>query len=52
LANIVGIPAISIPAGKSKENGLPYGIQILTDSFQESKLFAIADKILELNQHK
>lgn len=52
LANMVGIPAISIPAGKSKENGLPYGIQILTDSFQESKLFAISDKILELNQHK
>lgn len=47
LANIVGIPAISVPAGYA-ENQLPYGIQILTDSFQEGKLLAIADNIMNI----
>jgi Asp-tRNA(Asn)/Glu-tRNA(Gln) amidotransferase A subunit family amidase len=47
LANIVGVPAISVPLGKSSENQLPFGIQILTDSFEESKLFALANTLLK-----
>ncbi|MCX7729061.1 MAG: Asp-tRNA(Asn)/Glu-tRNA(Gln) amidotransferase subunit GatA [Bacteroidia bacterium] len=47
LANIVGIPAISIPAGVD-ENQLPFGIQILTDSFSEGKLFAVSKIISDL----
>ncbi|GIV28237.1 MAG: glutamyl-tRNA(Gln) amidotransferase subunit A [Bacteroidia bacterium] len=45
LANLVGIPAISIPLGQSKENQLPYGLQVLTNSFEESKLFAVSQCI-------
>lgn len=45
LSNIVGIPAISIPAGKTKETQLPFGIQILSNHFQESKMLAIANII-------
>jgi len=48
LANIVGIPAISVPLGKSSENQMPFGVQVLTDSFEESKLFALA-KIITKN---
>lgn len=48
LANIVGIPAISVPINKSTENNLPYSLQILTDSFQESKLLSISKTITEL----
>jgi aspartyl-tRNA(Asn)/glutamyl-tRNA(Gln) amidotransferase subunit A len=37
LANITGVPAISIPAGKTKSN-LPFGIQISTSHFKEAEL--------------
>ncbi|GAB4199262.1 MAG: Asp-tRNA(Asn)/Glu-tRNA(Gln) amidotransferase subunit GatA [Bacteroidia bacterium] len=47
LANIVGIPAISIPAGHT-ENQMPFGIQVLTDSFAEGKLLAISKIISDL----
>ncbi|MEM1137446.1 MAG: Asp-tRNA(Asn)/Glu-tRNA(Gln) amidotransferase subunit GatA [Bacteroidota bacterium] len=40
-ANVAGIPAISIPAGKS-DKGLPIGMQLMADSFEEEKLFDFA----------
>lgn len=40
-ANIVGIPAISIPIGKGKNN-MPLGIQLLANSFEEGKLYQIS----------
>ena len=40
-ANLAGIPAMSIPCGFSK-NGLPIGLQILADAFQEEKIFRVA----------
>ena len=43
LANIVGIPAISIPAGQLSENQMPFGVQLLSNHFEESKLFAFAE---------
>ena len=36
-ANMTGIPAICIPAGKL-ENGLPFGVQIMANKFEEKKL--------------
>jgi aspartyl-tRNA(Asn)/glutamyl-tRNA(Gln) amidotransferase subunit A len=39
LANLAGIPAISIPIGF--KNGLPIGLQIMADEFQEKKLLDI-----------
>jgi len=39
-ANLAGIPAMSVPAGFSKE-GLPIGIQIIANQFEEGKLFHI-----------
>jgi len=54
LANLAGIPAISIPAGFSKE-GLPIGLQILSNEFNEQILLDIAiffeqkDKFSEWN---
>ena len=43
-ANVAGLPAISIPSGVDKM-GLPIGIQIMADDFEESKLFQFS-KIL------
>ena len=41
LANLSGLPAISIPAGFSKD-GLPIGLQLLTNEFNEQILLDIA----------
>ena len=40
-ANLAGIPGISLPCGFTRE-GLPIGLQILSDSFQEEKLLQVA----------
>src|SRR6056297_177589 len=39
--NLAGIPAVSVPAGFSKE-GLPIGIQFIGDKFREDILFRFA----------
>ena len=44
-ANLAGIPAISVPAGYDKD-GLPYGMQLLTNNFEEEELIQFA-KTLE-----
>lgn len=43
-ANIVGVPAISVPYGKGA-NGLPMGLQFLAKPFDEGKLYQVADFI-------
>lgn len=43
-ANLAGIPAISIPAGTDKQ-GLPFGVQIFADKFDEGGLLKICKKI-------
>ncbi|MGQ9798828.1 MAG: Asp-tRNA(Asn)/Glu-tRNA(Gln) amidotransferase subunit GatA [Ignavibacterium sp.] len=40
-ANLAGIPGLNIPIGKNKD-GLPIGLQILTNRFEEKKLFSFA----------
>jgi aspartyl-tRNA(Asn)/glutamyl-tRNA(Gln) amidotransferase subunit A len=44
-ANVVGIPAISIPNG-TDEQGLPIGFQIMTKHFAEQDLLNFAASIL------
>ena len=41
LANLVGTPAISLPLAKNSE-GLPIGIQLMAEKFEDGKLFAFA----------
>jgi aspartyl-tRNA(Asn)/glutamyl-tRNA(Gln) amidotransferase subunit A len=45
-ANMVGIPAISLPFGKH-ENGLPMGIQFMANKFEEKKLLAFSQYIMQ-----
>ncbi|OYX24095.1 MAG: aspartyl/glutamyl-tRNA amidotransferase subunit A [Algoriphagus sp. 32-45-6] len=40
-ASVSGVPAISIPNGKD-QNGMPIGLQIITNSFKEAELFAFS----------
>lgn len=46
-ANIVGVPGISVPSGKS-ESGLPFGVQGLAAWGQEEHLFTIGEDIERL----
>lgn len=43
-ANLTGIPAISVPV-KSKNSGLPVGLQFMAPHFKEKSLFEIAYQI-------
>ena len=40
-ANLVGLPAMSVPVGLSQE-GLPIGVQLMTSHFQEQKVLDVA----------
>ncbi|WP_186758533.1 Asp-tRNA(Asn)/Glu-tRNA(Gln) amidotransferase subunit GatA [Echinicola salinicaeni] len=46
-ASVSGVPAISIPNG-TDEKGLPIGLQIITNSFKESDLYAFADYLTKI----
>ena len=45
-ANLVGIPAISIPLFKHS-NGLPFGLQLMTKHFDEVLLLQLAQQMLD-----
>jgi aspartyl-tRNA(Asn)/glutamyl-tRNA(Gln) amidotransferase subunit A len=47
-ANVAGVPGISIPCGKDHQ-GLPIGLQIIADDFEESKLLRFSNVVLDLN---
>jgi aspartyl-tRNA(Asn)/glutamyl-tRNA(Gln) amidotransferase subunit A len=47
-ANVAGIPAISIPCGEDKQ-GLPIGLQLLADDFQERILLSFSKMMLEMD---
>jgi aspartyl-tRNA(Asn)/glutamyl-tRNA(Gln) amidotransferase subunit A len=47
-ANVVGVPAISLPCGKDM-NGLPIGLQVIADDFEESKLLHFSNLLMNLN---
>jgi aspartyl-tRNA(Asn)/glutamyl-tRNA(Gln) amidotransferase subunit A len=47
-ANVAGVPAISLPCGQDKQ-GLPIGLQIIANDFEESKLFKFSQLIMQMN---
>jgi aspartyl-tRNA(Asn)/glutamyl-tRNA(Gln) amidotransferase subunit A len=48
LANLTGLPAISIPSGTNNE-GLPFGIQLMSKKYSEYDLLSIAKSIKSIN---
>ncbi|WP_084019879.1 amidase [Vulcanisaeta thermophila] len=46
LANLIGIPAISLPIGKI--NSLPVGIQLMSDLYNDEKLLTTANTIQQI----
>lgn len=47
LANLTGVPAISLPVAKDK-NGLPIGVQLMADKFRERELFGFSETLMNL----
>ena len=47
-ANVAGVPGISIPCGKDQQ-GLPIGLQIIADDFEEVKLLRFSKEVLDLS---
>lgn len=45
-ANLTGVPTISLPLGKHS-NGLPFGIQLTTKSFNEQELLAFSCRLMQ-----
>lgn len=43
-ANVVGVPGIAVPCGKDNQ-GLPIGLQLLADDFNEAGLLSIASAL-------
>ena len=46
LANLTGIPAISLPLAEDQSK-LPIGVQLLADKFEESKLLAFSNELMK-----
>lgn len=46
-ANLVGFPALSIPAGFSKEEKLPIGISLMSDKYREDVIYQVASALEE-----
>jgi aspartyl-tRNA(Asn)/glutamyl-tRNA(Gln) amidotransferase subunit A len=44
-ANVAGVPAIAVPCGADK-NGLPIGLQVIADDFEESKLLHFSNSLM------
>lgn len=47
-ANVAGVPGIAIPCGADKK-GLPIGLQLIADDFEEEKLLRFAAQVMNLN---
>lgn len=47
-ANVAGVPAIAVPCGADQQ-GLPIGLQVIADDFQESKLLHFSDALTKMN---
>lgn len=47
-SSVSGLPAISVPNG-TDSGGLPIGLQIMADDFQEDKLLAFSNYFINLN---
>lgn len=45
-ANLAGLPAVSIPAGKHSD-GMPFGLQVISDRFKEGEILAFSKYLID-----
>ena len=48
-ASLAGIPAISVPYGKCKDN-LPLGVQLLSTHFNEQEILNVASYLEKIDE--
>lgn len=46
MANLTGIPAISVPIFQHKINGMPFGLQVLSTQFNELPLLNFSNQLM------
>jgi len=46
IANLTGVPAISVPIFQHKINGMPFGLQVLSAQFNELPLLNFSDQLM------
>ncbi|MEB2782106.1 Asp-tRNA(Asn)/Glu-tRNA(Gln) amidotransferase subunit GatA [Algoriphagus sp. C2-6-M1] len=46
-ASVAGVPAISLPNGRDQQ-GMPIGLQVISNSFKEAELYAFSNYLTEL----
>lgn len=46
MANLVGIPAVSLPLYKHSKNGMPFGLQVMANRFDELSLLRISHQMM------
>ncbi len=47
-ANVAGVPGISVPCG-TDDKGMPIGLQLIADDFEEAELFRFSKIMMSLN---
>ena len=47
-ANVAGVPGISLPCGNDNK-GMPIGLQLIADDFEEAELFRFSSVLMNLN---
>jgi len=47
-ANVAGVPGISVPCG-TDDKGMPIGLQVIADDFEEAELFRFSKIMMSLN---
>jgi aspartyl-tRNA(Asn)/glutamyl-tRNA(Gln) amidotransferase subunit A len=49
MANLVGVPAISLPLFKHS-NGMPFGLQVMADRFRELPLLQVSAQLMNASK--
>jgi aspartyl-tRNA(Asn)/glutamyl-tRNA(Gln) amidotransferase subunit A len=49
-ANLAGLPSMSIPCGQDRL-GLPIGFHLMAPAFEEARMFAVAQKLAQVDQN-
>jgi aspartyl-tRNA(Asn)/glutamyl-tRNA(Gln) amidotransferase subunit A len=52
MANLVGVPAISVPLYTHSKSGMPFGLQVLAKRFNELSLLRISDQLMNHSRSK
>ena len=45
LANLAGVPALAVPAGTHPDNGMPVGLQLMGNLWEEGELLAFLSEL-------